>query len=78
MSGVVDVEEVVVACVFEVAEEGCYGAAFFWRVSAWLVGLRREKEMEGGGKGWVDCTSSRRIFDLEIRKNILFRSSCCT
>lgn len=41
MSRVVDVEEVVVACVFEVAEEGCYGAA--WRsergVSGGLVGL---------------------------------------
>lgn len=47
MSGVVDVEEVVVACVFEVAEEGCYGAA--WRregVSGGLVGL-----MGGGGMG---------------------------
>lgn len=30
MSRVVDVEEVVVACVFEVAEEGCYGASFFF------------------------------------------------
>lgn len=43
MSGVVDVQEVVVACVFEVAEEGCYGAV--WRregVSGWFDGWGRD------------------------------------
>lgn len=48
MSGVVDVEEVVVACVFEVAEEGCYGAGRREGVSAWLVGL-----MGGWVRGWT-------------------------
>lgn len=45
MSRVVDVEEVVVACVFEVAEEGCYGAG-------------RREGLVGGwiewGDGWGD------------------------
>lgn len=41
MSGVVDVEQVVVACVFEVAEEGCYGAAW-----------RSERGVSGGFDGW--------------------------
>lgn len=49
MSGVVDVEEVVVACVFEVAEEGCYWAV--WRrkrgVSGGLVGLMGREGMDG-------------------------------
>lgn len=39
MSRVVDVEQVVVACVFEVAEEGCYGAGRREGVSGGLVGL---------------------------------------
>lgn len=41
MSGVVDVQEVVVACVFEVAEEGCYGAVW-----------RRKIGVSGGFDGW--------------------------
>lgn len=39
MSGVVDVEEVVVACVFEVAEEGCYGAVWRREREGLVVGL---------------------------------------
>lgn len=49
MSRVVDVQEVVVACVFEVAEEGCYGAA--WRsergVSGWIDGGEGREGMGG-------------------------------
>lgn len=52
MSRVVDVEEVVVACVFEVAEEGCYGAGGFGGRRDGLVrGWFENGKGDGGGRG---------------------------
>lgn len=53
MSRVVDVEQVVVACVFEVAEEGCYGAVWRREREGLVVGLIDGRGDDEGMGEWM-------------------------